>query len=54
MYEKTKTGKEIDFVSPDFTGCVEGEYVDRGWKVEARTARATTTAECWRRDACTT
>lgn len=40
MYERTKTGKEIDFVSPDFAGCFEGKYVDRGWKRESLTARA--------------
>jgi hypothetical protein len=40
MYERTKTNREIDFVGPDLNGCVEGKYVDSGWKGEARTARA--------------
>jgi predicted AAA+ superfamily ATPase len=40
MYERTKTNREIDFVGPDLDGCVEGKYVDSGWKGEARTARA--------------
>jgi predicted AAA+ superfamily ATPase len=40
MYQRTKTGKEIDFVGPDFTGCFEGKYVDRAWKQEALTAKA--------------
>jgi predicted AAA+ superfamily ATPase len=40
MYERTKTNREIDFVGPDLDGCVEGKYVDTGWKGEARTARA--------------
>jgi len=38
MYQRTTSGKEIDFVSPDFEGCVEGKYVDDGWKSDARTA----------------
>ena len=32
--------REIDFVGPDLDGCVEGKYVDSGWKGQARTARA--------------
>jgi len=39
MYQRTRTGKEIDFVGPDLDGCVEGKYVDQGWKSEALTVR---------------
>jgi predicted AAA+ superfamily ATPase len=40
MYYRAKTNKEIDFVGPDFIGCIEGKYSDTGWRREAQTARA--------------
>lgn len=40
MHMRTATKAEIDFVGPDLDGCVEGKYVDAGWRGEARTARA--------------
>ncbi len=40
MHMRTVTKAEIDFVGPDLDGCVEGKYVDTGWRGEAQTARA--------------
>ena len=32
LYYRSRTGAEIDFVSPSFSaGCVESKFVDRGW-----------------------
>jgi uncharacterized protein len=36
MYARTRSGQEIDFVSPDFDQCFESKYVDRGWAPHAR------------------
>jgi predicted AAA+ superfamily ATPase len=41
QYQRTPTGREIDFVGPDFQGkCLESKYVDKGWKQESQTAKA--------------
>jgi hypothetical protein len=39
MYERTKTGKEIDFVGANQVP-IESKYVERNWKSEARTVAA--------------
>ncbi|HEY5342132.1 MAG TPA: AAA family ATPase [Solirubrobacteraceae bacterium] len=39
MYERTKTGKEIDFVGAHQVP-IESKYVERNWKSEARTVAA--------------
>lgn len=40
MYERTRTGAEIDFVGPDLGVPFEGKYVDTGWRTPARTSQA--------------